>query len=123
MSIDFETYKPHKEEGFSDVVEDVFLIYLQHLPDIYRSFDRTIPFSISRLVLSHFKIKKKEANWFLKQFWKRGYVSFVKFRGVRLEQNKIIEVLEKRGFSPDSFLVYNFCSGLKMRGGKNERKN
>jgi hypothetical protein len=63
---------------------DLFDLFSKSIPLEFLDASRVIPFSIVRLVLSWYRLGKKEANLVIKKWSELGLVKIVKFKGIKL---------------------------------------
>jgi hypothetical protein len=63
---------------------DLFNLFTKSIPLEFLDASRVIPFSIVRLVLSWYRLGKKETNLIMRKWAQLGFVEIVKFKGIKL---------------------------------------
>jgi hypothetical protein len=83
--LEIRTFKTHRiDEHF---YLNLFDLFTKSLPLEFLNTSRIIPFSIVRLVLSWYRLGKKETNLIMRKWAQLGFIEIVKFKGIKLRLN------------------------------------
>jgi hypothetical protein len=66
---------------------NLFDLFTNSLPVEFLETSKVIPFSIVRLVLSWYRLGKKETNLIIRKWSQLGFIEIVKFKGIKLRLN------------------------------------
>jgi hypothetical protein len=66
---------------------DLFNLFTKSIPLEFLNTSRIIPFSVIRLVLSWYRLDKKETNLIMRKWAQLGFIEIVKFKGIKLRLN------------------------------------
>jgi hypothetical protein len=89
-NVELTAFKTHKtNENF---YLDLFNLFTKSIPLEFLDTSKIIPFSIVRLVLSWYRLDKRETNLIMKKWEQLGLIEIMKFKGIKLRLNGNLEL-------------------------------